>query len=96
MSAKKREGGREREGAECGSAFSARVALLARSLARSTSLALEGARALCNESDGVYLSEQERVPPPPRAAKDGMGVSGRAGSRGEGGDASEAVRAPSC
>ena len=35
--------------------------------------------ALCNESDGVYLSEQERVPPPPRAAKDGMGVSGRAG-----------------
>ena len=40
--------------------------------------------ALCNESDGVYLSEQERVPPPPRAAakdggewKEGRGREGR-------------------
>ena len=57
---------------------------LARSLARS----LED--ALCNESDGVYLNEQEHVPP------QRMGVSGRKGEGGEGGDASEAVRAPSC
>ena len=68
-----------------------RISARPRSLARS----LED--ALCNESDGVYLNEQERVPPPPRAAaKDGMGVSGRKGGGGEGGDASEAVRAPSC
>ena len=46
--------------------------------------------ALCNESDGVYLNEQEHVPP------QRMGVSGRKGEGGEGGDASEAVRAPSC